>query len=94
MGEIVIAIIMFVCGIAVGYGLTHTNEDECPREIMGYQCRYGDRCDHSLEAVAKAKATRDLLAEQVAEARNAELASFASELLGEEIKSSDIGGKK
>ena len=27
---------------------------ECPREIMGYDCR-GSRCDHSREAISKAK---------------------------------------
>lgn len=87
MDQIVVAIIMFVCGIAVGYGLTHTNEDECPREIMGYQCRYGDRCDHSPEAVARAKTDRD-------QTNTEEVASYASEILGENINAKQIGGKK
>lgn len=87
MDQIIAAIVMFICGIAVGYGLTSTKDDECPREIMGYQCRYGDRCDHSPEAVARAKADRD-------QANTEEVASYASEILGENINAKQIGGKK
>lgn len=94
MDQIIVALIMFICGIGVGYGLTSGRDEECPRELMGYQCRYGDRCDHSPEAVAKAKQELQDRLEADRQANTEILASHASEILGENIEAKHIGGKK
>ena len=46
---------LFFIGLIV---LLSKRDEECPREIAGYSCRYNDKCDHSPEAVEKAKKLR------------------------------------
>lgn len=45
--------ISFVIGVIIGYAFRKfenwSNEEDCPRAYMGYNCR-GSSCDHSREA--------------------------------------------
>lgn len=45
-------VISFICGVFAGYGFAPGNQ--CPRKILGYNCK-GEDCDHSNAAIVSAK---------------------------------------
>jgi len=52
-------IVLFILGFIIGKAMTYEPE-ECPREILGYNCR-GSECNHDPDNVFEAKRARGLL---------------------------------
>lgn len=55
-GDLALAfgILIFLAGMFVGYLMGKYAEDECPRNILGYNCK-GEMCDHSEQTLTEAR---------------------------------------
>lgn len=54
--DVVLAVIIVggLITVALGLGFHHMEDEDCPRAVMGYNCK-GDKCDHSPEELRRAK---------------------------------------